>query len=172
MAYFQGCTQVGIPEIHFPGRWGFVPCIILVNEPMTDHPKKRSAGREMTKKMNLCLALLCFLVAACTSTPTPENTPPPSPTPRVEYQIVGRTKNIYMVVVDPKSSTDREGLQELSDQLCIDHANCKIWYWDDIQKADTTYPVDPANEKTVIAVFTLDVVKGRRDLVIFALGDQ
>jgi hypothetical protein len=127
----------------------------------------------MKKKILLCLAVL-FLVTACSSasTPTPEATPLPYPTPSIKYQVVGKTMSTYMVVVDPKSSTDREGLQELSDYLCVDRWVCLIWYWDDVNKADTSYPVDPANEQTLIAKYSFDAVKNERGLVVYALGDK
>jgi hypothetical protein len=136
----------------------------------SDKPTK---GKEMKKNMLLCLAGI-FLISACssTSTPAPEDTPPAAPTPSIGYQVVGNTMNTFMVVVDPKRSTDREGLLELSKYLCTEHPNCRIWYWDDINKADTSYPIDPSYEQSLIAVFTFDEWNNKQDLVVYTLGDK
>jgi hypothetical protein len=127
----------------------------------------------MKKMMLFCLVIL-FMVSACApkATPTPEATFPTQPTPSVPYQVVGKTLSTYMVVVDPQTATNREALQKLSDYLCIDHWVCIIWYWDDIQKADTSYPIDPANEQTCVAKYMADATTNEKGLVVYALGDE
>ena len=78
-----------------------------------------------------------------------------------------------MVVVGPKSSTDREGLQELGDYLCSNNfGNCWVWFWDDINKADTSYPVDPDKEQTLIASYHYSFAKASSELKVYTLGDE
>ena len=128
----------------------------------------------MKKNLLLCLAAM-LLITACsnavtaTPTPTPEYGVPP---PSIDYQVVGGTNNSYMVVVDPQSSTDRAGLQTIGDYLCDQHIKCMIWFWDDITKADTSYPVDPDKEGSVIATYTYDLYQAESKLVVYALGDK
>ena len=47
-----------------------------------------------------------------------------------------------------------------------------VWYWDDISKADTSYPVDPDNEEAMIAVYTFDLWIFQHALKVFTLGDE
>ena len=59
-----------------------------------------------------------FLLGACAS---PSNTPvaiEARATPTVGYQVVGSTKNTFMVVVDPETTRNRQGLQQIGDYLC------------------------------------------------------
>jgi hypothetical protein len=126
----------------------------------------------MKKVLLFCLATVLMLTACGGPTATPYELEP-VPTPRIEYQVVGSTKNTYMVVVDPASSTDRAGLQEISSYLCPNFGlRCKVWFWDDIQKADTSYPVDPENEKAVIAFYSTDPATYNGTLLVYGLGDQ
>jgi hypothetical protein len=148
------------------------------NVPGWGHHKPPSAtneGRKMKKTLLLCLSAMILITAcssAATSTPTPEYGLPPLPTPTIDYQVVGSTKNTYMVVVDPQSSTDRTGLQAICDYLCKEHAICRIWFWDDINKADTSYPVDPDKEGSLIAAYTLNLFQAENKLVVYTLGDE
>jgi hypothetical protein len=125
------------------------------------------------KKVVLFCLVTGLLITACSS---PTSTPyalEPLPTPRVNYQIVGNTKNTYLVVVDPASSTDRKGLQEISSYLCTNFGlRCLIWFWNDINKADTQYPVDPLNEQAAIAFYSTDPATYSGTLLVYTLGDQ
>jgi hypothetical protein len=133
---------------------------------------KHKIGGEMKKVVLLCLVTGLMITACSSPTPTPYALPP-LPTPSIDYQVVGSTKNTFMVVVDPQSSTDRAGLQEVCDYLCTNPGVvCKIWFWDDINKADTNYPVDPANEKSAIAFYSTDPVAYQGTLLVYALGDK
>ena len=125
----------------------------------------------MKKNLLLCLAAM-LLVTACSNTAPTAYTLPPLPTPTIDYQVVGSTKNTYMVVVDPQSSTDRAGLQAVSEYLCPPVTGCFIWFWDDINKADTSYPVDPDKEGSVIAKYEFDPVLWKGILVVYTLGDE
>jgi hypothetical protein len=128
----------------------------------------------MKKYLLLCLAVL-FLITACSSADASPSTPTPEygvPRPTIDYQVVGGTNNSYMVVVDPQDNTDRAGLQAIGDYLCSQHIKCMIWFWDDINQADTTYPVDPDKEQAVIAAYTFDLYQGESKLVVYTLGDQ
>jgi putative hemolysin len=129
----------------------------------------------MRKIMLLCLATV-YLITACSSAtqaPTPSEIPVPSaPTPSIDYQIVGKTKNYYMVVVNPKSSTDRKGLQSIADYLCNPYGFIGIWFWDDINKAATSYPLTPDNEQALIAKYTIDLMTQDGKLLVYTLGDQ
>lgn len=119
----------------------------------------------MMKKIPTILAILAIL-SACTGQ-QPDATPfPLPPTPRVGYQVVGSTKSSFMLVVDPTSITDRAGLLELSEYLCREHIKCQIWFWDDANLADTTYPIGPDKEATAIARYTWDMYTYQGDLVI------
>jgi hypothetical protein len=129
----------------------------------------------MKKTLFLFLAAM-LLITACsnavtaTPTPTPEYGVPP---PSIDYQIVGSTNNTYMVVVDPQSRTDRAGLQAIGDYLCMQHYSiCKIWFWDDITKADTSYPVDPDKKQSMIAEYQFDPLNWEGTLVVYTLGDE
>ena len=127
----------------------------------------------MKRILLLCIATV-LMIPACSSTGSNQPTSvPPLATPSFSYQVVGSTKNTFMVVVDPKTSTDRAALQEIGDYLCTDiWPLCKIWFWDDINKADTSYPVDPANEKTLVALYSYNPNFNEKTLVVYALGDK
>ena len=126
----------------------------------------------MKKSLFAFLASM-ILLGACAS---PEKATPfvlePRPTPTVAYQIVGSTKNTFMVVVDPKSNTDREGLQSLGEYLCSEMGNCWVWFWDDINKADTSFPVDPDKEQTLIAFYSFSFTEWAGELKVYTLGDE
>jgi hypothetical protein len=132
----------------------------------------------MIKKIMLSCLALVFLTTACLNmgnpqpTPTLEGLPPPLPTPSVDYQVVGSTKSSFLVVVDPESSTDRQGIQTLSDYLCADLYICMIWFWDDINKASTTYPVDASHQQTCIAFFKREMGTAQSKLLVYTLGDK
>ena len=49
---------------------------------------------------------------------------------------------------------------------------CMVWYWDDISKADTSYPVDPDKEETLIATYVFDFLEFKSTLKVFTLGDE
>jgi hypothetical protein len=124
----------------------------------------------MKKVVLLCLAT-GLIITACSG---PSATPyalEPRATPHVAYQIVGSTKNTAMVVVDPGSNTDRVGLLELGDYLCAELGKCMVWFWDDINKADTSYPVDPDKEQTLIAFYSFDFNAQKGVLKVYTLGD-
>lgn len=128
----------------------------------------------MKKTIPVLLAVL-FLLSACTtsqitSTPTPDYLAP-RPTPTLAYQIIGETKYTSMVLVDPKSNTDREGLQKIGDYLCTEFEKCKIWFWDDINTADTSYPVDADKEQFVIAYYSFNWQEWKSTLKVYTLGD-
>ena len=111
------------------------------------------------------------LLSACSS---PSSTPyilEARPTPKVDYQIVGSTKYTAMVVVDPKSNTDRAGLLQIGNYLCNELQKCKVWFWDDINKADTSYPVDPDKEETLIAFYAFNYSDSAGQIKVFTLGD-
>jgi len=128
----------------------------------------------MKKVVLLCLITGLMITACSSPNPTPIPTLSglePRPTPTVAYQIVGSTKYTAMVVVDPGSNTDRAGLQKLGDYLCTEEQKCKVWFWDDINKADTSYPVDPDKEQTLIAFYTFDFNEAEGILKVYTLGD-
>lgn len=113
-----------------------------------------------------------LLLSACATSPYP--TPyiiEARPTPAVAYQIVGETKYTCMVVVDPGSNTDRAGLLAIGDYLCMELQKCKVWFWDDINKADASYPIDPDKEQTLIAFYNFDYQAWKGELELYTLGD-
>jgi len=125
----------------------------------------------MRKNILVFLATM-ILLSACGSSPvvTPYALEPRA-TPTVAYQIVGSTKYTCMVVVDPKSSTDREGLLRLGNYLCTEQQKCKVWFWDDINKADTSFPVDADKEQTLIAFYSFNFSNAEGEIKVYALGD-
>ena len=123
-------------------------------------------------KINLFTFLMAvFLLSSCAEGPTPYPTLEPQPTLTIDYQIVGSTKNTYMVVVNPEDNANRAGLKEIGVRLCQNSIKCKVWFWDDINKADTSYPVDPDKEQTLIAEYTSDLYTATSELKVFTLGD-
>jgi hypothetical protein len=125
----------------------------------------------MKKYLFACLATMLLLGACASPTTTPVALEPRA-TPTVAYQIVGSTKYTCMVVVDPKSSTDREGLRRLGDYLCFEQQKCKVWFWDDINKADTSYPIDPDKEQTLIAFYSFNYSDWAGEVEVYTLGDE
>ena len=108
------------------------------------------------KKNILAFLAIMILLSACAS---PISTPyviEARPTPTVAYQIIGETKYTCMVLVDPASNTDRAGLLAIGDYLCMELQKCKVWFWDDINQADASYPIDPDKEQTLIAFYNFD----------------
>ncbi len=79
------------------------------------------------------------------------------PTLTIDYQVVGSTKNSFMVVVNPKDNANREGVTHHRCSSVRGTIKCKVWFWDDITKADTSFPLDPDKEATMIAVYTSDL---------------
>jgi hypothetical protein len=124
----------------------------------------------MRKTILVFLATMILLSACASATETPTGLEP-RPTPTVAYQIVGSTKYTAMVVVDPKSSTDREGLLRLGNYLCAQEEKCKVWFWDDINKADTSYPVDPDKQETLIAFYSFNYANAEGEIKVYTLGD-
>jgi hypothetical protein len=126
---------------------------------------------------NFLLVLLAstILLSACGASPTASGPTPyvlePLPTPRVAYQVIGFTKNTAMVVVDPASNTDRKGLQQIGDYLCSTQQQCIVWFWDDINKADSVFPVDPEKRQYTIAYYKFDWVSAGSILKVYTLGD-
>jgi len=128
-------------------------------------------GRKMNKTIPAFLASM-LLLSACGS---PTSTPvvlEARPTPSIDYQVVGSTKNTYMVVVDPQNNADRKGLQQIGDTLCTGFGRCQVWFWDDINKADTSYPLDADKEQTLIATYVFDFAEFKSTLKVFTLGDE
>ena len=124
------------------------------------------------KKSLFVFLTAMILLSACGSPATTPVALEPRATPTVAYQIVGSTKYTCMVVVDPKSSTDREGLLRLGDYLCFEQQKCKVWFWDDINKADTVYPVDPDKEQTSIAFYSFNYSDWAGEIKVYTLGDE
>jgi len=126
------------------------------------------------RKNILAFLATMFLLSACSTgsilTPTPY-TSDALPTPILAYQIIGGTKFTSMVLVDPKNNTDRAGFQEIGDYLCTEHEKCKVWFWDDINTADTSYPIDPDKEQFVIAYYDFDWHDWASTLKVYTLGD-
>ena len=115
-----------------------------------------------------------ILLSACGISPATTSTPyilDARPTPTLAYQIIGSTKYTAMVLVDPASNTDRAGLQGIGDYLCAEHEKCKVWFWDDINTADATYPVDPDKEQFVIAYYNFSWQEWDSTLKVYTLGD-
>jgi hypothetical protein len=129
----------------------------------------------MNKVLLSCLTTV-LLITACSSTPEPTATATAElavPTPPIAYQIGGRTKNTFRVVVDPENNTDRAGLQKISSHLCDQiFSLCIIWFWDDINKAATTYPIEPEYEQTAIAMYSFDPWTYEGGLLVYTLGDK
>ena len=125
----------------------------------------------MKKSLFVFLATM-ILLGACASPATTSVTFEPRATPAVSYQVVGSTKNTFMVVVDPKSRTDREGLLKLAEYLCSQLPDCWVWFWDDIHQADTSYPVDPDKEETLIAFYRFSFAEWAGELKVYTLGDE
>jgi hypothetical protein len=124
------------------------------------------------KKILFTFLATMFLLSACASPTSTPYTLEPLPTLTINYQIVGSTKNTYMVVVNPESNTDRVGLRAISERLCQDIAKCKVWFWDDINKADTSYPIDPDKEQSLIAYYNTDLYSATSELKVYTLGDE
>jgi hypothetical protein len=126
------------------------------------------------RKMNKISAFLAtvLLVSACSNqAPTPYVEIEALPTLSIGYQVVESTKSSFMVVVNPEDNTNREGLLSIGVRLCEGAIKCKVWFWDDITKADTSFPLDPDKEATMIAVYTSDLYTSTDDLRVFTLGD-
>ena len=123
------------------------------------------------KKNLLTFLMAAFLLSACMEGPTPYPSLEPEPTLTIGYQVVGNTKNTYMVVVNPADNADRYGLKEIGMRLCQNSIKCKVWFWDDVNKADTSFPVDADKEQTMIAEYTSDLYAGTSELKVFTLGD-
>lgn len=126
----------------------------------------------MKKSLFVFLVAMILLGACASPTVTSPIAIEPRATPAIAYQIVGSTKNTFMVVVDPTSNTDREGLQNLGDYLCSELANCWVYFWDDINKADTSYPVDPDKKQTLIASYSFKFTESEGVLKVYTLGDE
>lgn len=93
------------------------------------------------------------------------------PTPALAYQIIGGTNYTAMVVVDPASNTDRTGLLAIGYYLCNVQDKCRVWFWDDINKADPTYPIDPEKEPYIIAFFSMFFRDWDQNIKMYTLGD-
>jgi hypothetical protein len=122
-------------------------------------------------RKNLLVFLVTIVLLSACAGPTPYPTLEPQPTLAIEYQVVGSTKNTYMVVVNPVDNAKRDRLEEIGVRLCQSTIKCKVWFWDDINKADTSYPVDPDKEQTLIAEYTSDLYTQSSELKVFTLGD-
>lgn len=126
-------------------------------------------------KMNILAFLVTMiLLSACSTNQTPtasSNDLDEPPTPTVPYQIIGGTKYTSMVLVDPKSNTDRAGFQEIGDYLCTEQEKCKVWFWDNINTADSSYPIDPDKEQFLIAYYNFDFHNWASELKVYTLGD-
>lgn len=123
------------------------------------------------RKNILAFLAIMILLSACAG---PISTPyviEARPTPTVAYQIIGETKYTCMVLVNPKSNTDRAGLLAIGDYLCLELQKCKVWFWDDINKADDSLPIDPDKEQTLIAFYNFDYQAARGELELYTLGD-
>ena len=128
----------------------------------------------MRKNIFTCLVVV-LLLSACGANPV-SFVPTPTayvgfPTPTVAYQMIGSTKYTAMVVVDPASNTDRTGLLDIGYYLCNVHEKCKVWFWDDINKADPTYPIDEEKEPYLIAYFNMFFRDWDQNIKMYILGD-
>ena len=123
------------------------------------------------KRLVPAILVIMFLLSACGGSVATPYSLPPLATPAVGYQIVGSTKYTAMVVVDPQSNADRERLLYLGDYLCKEMQKCKVWFWDDIAKADTAYPVDADKQADLIAYYSFNYADWKGDLEVYTLGD-
>ena len=127
-------------------------------------------------KRNLfALLVFVFLLSGCGTNPAGV-IPTPTvyegfPTPTLAYEVIGSTKYTAMVVVDPAINTDRAGLLEIGYYMCNRHDKCKVWFWDDINKADPTYPIDPEKEQYIIAYFNMFFRDWDQNIKMYTLGD-
>ena len=124
------------------------------------------------RKNILAFLASMVLLGACSS---PKSTPialEPRATPTIGYQVVESTKNTFLVVVNPADNKNRQGLQQIGDYLCQGFGRCMVWYWDDVSKADTSYPVDPDKEEALIATYVFDFLEFKSTLKVFTLGDE
>jgi hypothetical protein len=48
---------------------------------------------------------------------------------------------------------------------------CKVWFWDDIAKADTAYPVDADKQADIIAYYTYSWSEAAGVIEVYTLGD-
>ena len=127
------------------------------------------------RKNILAFLATMLLLSACAAGPA-SSAPTPSgyearSTPTLAYQIIGGTKYTSMVLVDPTSNTDRAGFQKIGDYLCTEFEKCKVWFWDDINTADLSYPIDPDKEQFVIAYYNFDWQLSDSELKVYTLGD-
>ena len=76
-----------------------------------------------------------------------------------------------MVVVDPEFNADREALLELGDYLYKSEGKSKVWFWDDINKADSSYPIDPQKEPFIIAYYNVFFNDWDAKIKVYTLGD-
>lgn len=124
----------------------------------------------MKKLLPACLMIL-FLLSACGEAVATPYELAPHPTPVVGYQIVGSTKYTAMVVVNPQDNANREGLLYVGDYLCRTEQKCKVWFWDDIAKADTAYPVDADKQGDLIAYYNFSWSEAAGVIDVYTLGD-
>jgi len=66
---------------------------------------------------------------------------------------------------------DRKRNETIGDYLCMELQKCKVWFWDDINKADTNYPIDSNKEQTLIAFYNFDYQAWKGELEVYTLGD-
>ena len=77
----------------------------------------------------------------------------------------------YYIVVDKSSNKDRAGLQSVADYLCNEKTFCSIYFWDDINKAATGYPISSAQDNAIIATYIYNESTGFEELLVYTLGD-
>ena len=124
------------------------------------------------KKTTIFLMTVLLLGACSNTAPTSYIEIEAQPTLSIDYQVVESTKSSFMVVVNPKDNANREALHSIGVRLCEGAIKCKVWFWDDITKADTSFPLDPDKEATLIAVYTSDLYTSSSELRVFTLGDE
>lgn len=119
------------------------------------------------KRIPLIFLALLFLAACMPKAPT-EMSLPPLPTPKTPYEITGTTKSNFMVLIDPASAADRDGLLAIGDYLCNNMAPCRVWFWDDRALASSTYPFSPESEAAMVALYIYDFNNARGELTVYA----
>jgi hypothetical protein len=169
-----------IPATKQPVFWIGLIIIILVCRGMASAGSKESVTPTATPRLSqegASSVVISTFTPSGISTPKPTNTSRPTSVPtqsddpqKARYTIVAKQTIDHMVVIDPKYSTDKQVLLEISREICNGKDICVVMFWDDENKAARSIPMTDQQVFDKVAQYNINKNSGLDRLLFCTQG--